>query len=325
MHLRTLCAAIVATVVSAGPVWAQFKQGGEEKPGGIKIGDKYEISRWQAGLVVKAVGGACKGISGYVPVPYSWPEQEVTIIKSGEEVSPEVKISYETVDGGARIMNFRIAQLPAGKEVKAIITFEVRRNIILPPDETDGYVFADAKKLATVRAYLVPSPLIESNDPKIRELAKTIGVDKEKAWEHVEAIYDWVRAKIKYQEGPIKGALAGLRDGTGDCEEITSLFIAICRAANIPARSVWVHNHCYPEFYLLDSKGEGHWFPCQSAGSREFGGITELRPILQKGDNFRPPKGGKKRQRYMAEFLSGSPTPGGGRPQVTWVREMLAK
>jgi len=59
-----------------------------------------------------------------------------------------------------------------------------------------------------------------------------------------------------------------------------------------------------PEFYLEDDKGKGHWFPCQSAGAREFGGINDTRPILQKGDNFRGPKG---KQRYMAEHLTGKP------------------
>jgi hypothetical protein len=317
---------MVILVGSAMPLSAQFKQGGDAKPGGPKIGDKYEVSRWQAGVVVKAVGGACKGIWGYIPIPYTWPEQEVTIKKDGEEISHECKVSYETVDGGARVMNFRIPYIPAGKEVKALITFEVRRNVILPPEDTDQYVFADVKKLPLpIKAYLVPSPKIESRDPKIKELARKIGVDKKKAWEHVEAIYDWVRERVQYKNGPLKGALAALRDRTGDCEEITSLFIAICRAADIPARTVWVHNHCYPEFYLLDREGKGQWFPCQSAGAREFGGILELRPILQKGDNFRPAKGGKEHQRYMAEFLTGSPVPGGGRPQVRFVREMLAK
>ena len=43
---------------------------------------------------------------------------------------------------------------------------------------------------------------------------------------------------------------AALRDGTGDCEELSSLFIALCRAHGIPARTVWVPDHCYPEFYL---------------------------------------------------------------------------
>ena len=123
----------------------------------------------------------------------------------------------------------------------------------------------------------------------------------------------------------IKGALAALKDGTGDCEELTSLFIAICRAADVPARTVWVPGHCYPEFYLLDEKGEGHWFPCQAAGTREFGGITETRPVLQKGDNIRPPiklKGKNERRRYLDfdMLITGKVS-----PQVRSFREQVAK
>jgi hypothetical protein len=300
--------------------WAQFKQGDS---GGAKTG-KSQVSQWRTGVIIKASGGPCRGLAGYAPVPTDWPEQQVTTVN--EEVSPEAKISYETVDGGVRIMNVRIAQLAAGQEAKALVTVEIRRQAILPPDDTDGYVFANTKKLPQqMRLYLLPSPKIECRDPKIRALAKKIGVDKEKAWDHVEAIYDWVREKVKYQNGRLKGALAALRDGTGDCEEITSLFIAICRAAEIPARTVWVSGHCYPEFYLDDDKGKGHWFPCQSAGAREFGGISELRPIMQKGDSFRPPKNSRERQRYMAEYLTGTPMPGGGQPQVKFIREPVAK
>ena len=116
-----------------------------------------------------------------------------------------------------------------------------------------------------------------------------------------------------------KGALAALRDGTGDCEEMTSLFIAVCRASDIPARTVWVPGHCYPEFYLEDEEGKGHWFPCQAAGSRDFGGILEYRPVLQKGDNFRPPYDRSERQRYLAEHLTGT----GGKPTVKFVRKTL--
>jgi hypothetical protein len=309
--------------VAAASALAQFKEGGEEGKEGAKLGQS-QTTRWRVGMIVKASNGACHGITGYAPVPTDWPEQEVSTVE--EEVSPEAKIHYEMVDGGVRIMNVKIGQLAAGKEAKALVTVEIRRSMILPPKNTDIFVLPDPKKLPReIRPYLTPSPKIESRDPKIRELAKQIGADKEKAWDHVEAIYDWVREKVKYKTGPLKGALAALKDGTGDCEELSSLFIAICRAADIPARTVWVTGHCYPEFYLEDDKGEGHWFPCQAAGNREFGGITELKPILQKGDSFRPPKNSKERQRYMAEFLIGTPSPGGGQPECRFVREAVAK
>jgi hypothetical protein len=301
---------------------AQFKKGGTE-PNDVKTGET-QVTRWRAGMVIRASGGACRGITGYAPIPTEWPEQEVNVIK--EEKDGGAHISYDLVDGGAKIMTVRVGHLDSGAEAKAIVTLEIRRSTILPPKKTDIYSIPDAAKLtAKIRPYLTPSPKIESRDAKIRELAKEIGADEKKAWDHVEAIYDWVRKKVKYQNGPLKGALAALKDGTGDCEELSSLFIAICRAAGIPARTVWVPGHCYPEFYLVDDEGNGRWFPCQAAGKREFGGITEMRPILQKGDNFRPPKGSKERQRYMAERIVGSPSPGGGKPQVQWVRETVAK
>jgi hypothetical protein len=132
-----------------------------------------------------------------------------------------------------------------------------------------------------------------------------------------------VRENVQYQEvspeanerdkSPLKGAFAALKDKTGDCEELTSLFIAICRASDIPARTVHVQGHCYPEFYLQDDEGQGHWFPCQAAGSEAFGGIPEHRPIWQKGDNFRAPERPREAQRYVAE----------GKPRVKFVRKQL--
>jgi hypothetical protein len=309
----------IAWLGMAASALAQFKEGGE--PGGTKTGEA-KVTRYKAGMIIRASGGPCEGMAGYAPVPTDWPEQQVTTVS--EEISPEARVKYDIVDAGVKIMRVQVAKLAAGAEAKAVINLEIRRSTILPPDDTDIYVLPDLKKLpAGVHRYLTPSPKIESRDPKIRDLAKTIGADKEKAWDRVEAIYDWVREKVKYQNGPLKGALAALRDGTGDCEEITSLFVAICRAADIPSRSVWVPGHCYPEFYLDDDKGQGHWFPCQSAGARQFGGITETRPILAKGDNFHAAKSSKEVQRYPAEYLSGKPSQGGGKPQVTWVRETV--
>ena len=318
MIRRTFASASITFLLTAAAAFAQFK---DADPQGVKLGDA-KVQKWRSGITIVASGGACKNVHGYAPIPIDWPEQQVTIVK--EDVSAGVKIGYEMREGTAKVMSIQIPHIAAGQEIQAVVTLEVRRNAILPPEETDGFVLPNMKKLPPdIRRYLTPSPLIESTDSKIKSLSKEIGADKEKAWEKVEAYYDWVREKVKYQPGPIKGALAGLKDGTGDCEEITSLFIALCRAADIPARTVWVPGHCYPEFYLEDDKGAGHWFPCQSAGSREFGGIVETRPILQKGDNFMPHPGQKKPQRYLAEFLTGTPDGGGTNPTIKSVRELL--
>ncbi len=329
MSVRLLLFVAIVAIVSIPPIgtrpaWAQFKEGGSGKATDTKLG-KSQVSRWRVGMIVTASGGACKGMVGYVSVPTDWPEQEVSVVE--EEVSPEAKIHYENLNGEVKIMTVKIGHLGAGEEAKALVTFEVRRREVLPPDDTDAFVLPDPKKLPNkIRAYLTPSPKIECRDPKIVELAKKIGVDKEKAWDHVEAIYDWVRENIKDKDqgGVIKGAMAAIKDGNGDCKARTSTFVAICRAADIPARTIWVPDHVYPEFYLCDGEGEGHWFPCQSHGARQFGGITDLRPILQKGDNIRTPRsGGKEHQRLLAESLTGSPVPGGGKPQVRFIRETV--
>ena len=298
---------------------AQFKEG---DPQGAKLGEG-RVQRMQVGITVNAVGGPCRGIVGYTAVPDEWPEQQVKIVE--EEVSPGAKVSYRLVDGMAKAMVVRVPFLRAGEEAKAIVTFEVRRSAILVPDDPGIYLLPKVAKLdRKVRVFLAPSPTIESRHRKIRTLAKQIGVDEEKAWDRVEAIYDWVREKVEYKfDKDLKGALAALNTGVGDCEELTSLFIAICRAANIPARTVWVQGHCYPEFYLVDGKGKGHWFPCQTAGTRAFGEIPEHRPILQKGDNIRPPYERRVPKPYLFNHLFAADV--AGDPRVRFVRRMVSE
>jgi transglutaminase-like putative cysteine protease len=318
MRIRSVLTATILGLSAIAPTWAQAE---EEDPLRPRTGEA-RVSRWRIGMIVKASGGTCRDLSGYVPVPADWPEQHVAIVE--EDFSPEVKVTFQNVDG-VTIMNVQIPRLDGGREARAVITIDVRRSVILPPRDTNQYFIPDAKKLPDeIRSYLAPSPKVESRDPKIVQLASALSVDKDGAWERVEAIYKWVSDHVKYQDEPLKGALAALNDRTGDCEERSALFIALCRAAGVPARTVWVPDHCYSEFYLVDDQDWGHWFPCQSAGTPNFGEITEFAPILQKGDNFRPPKPGMARQRYMAEFFAGMTVPGGGKPQVEFVREEIA-
>ena len=318
MQSRWSLLALLVWLSVASAASAQFKEGTENRKG-PRLGPPA-TQRWLAGLIVTAEGGACRNLLGTAPIPIDWPEQEVRVAE--EEISPTAHVSYQKLEGSVKMMVVKIPTLPGGQQAKALVTLEIKRSTLLPPKDPSIYKLPDVKKLPReVRPWLGPSPLIECSNPRLKSLAKQTVADKEQAWEKVQAIYQWVRKNVQQKGGPLKGAVATIKSGEGNHEDMASVFIALCRAAGIPARTVWVPKHCYPEFYLVDDEGDGQWFPCQVAGNEEFGGISETGPVLAKGDNFRAAQGSrdKEKQRFPAESLTGE----GAGPKREFVRKLL--
>lgn len=285
---------------------------------GIRLGAE-NTAKWRFGVVVKAPSSVVSGIRATMPVPMNWPEQ--TVRQLGLEKTANVaSVSFRPLDDGVKLMVVSIPRLAAGEVASAAVTFEVMKRRIESPNETDLYKIA--KPPASLAKFLTPSPYIESRDSQITSLAAKLTADQPRGWDKAATIFDWVRANVKYEFAEqIKPATAALTDGIGDCEELSSLFIALCRASKIPARAVWVPGHTYPEFYLLDEQGRGHWFPCQAAGAqREFGSMIEDRPILQKGDNFTVP-GERAPQRYVKQSLTAKDA--AAPPEVKFILERV--
>ncbi|MBS0209219.1 MAG: transglutaminase domain-containing protein [Planctomycetes bacterium] len=282
--------------------------------------DKQQTHLLQVGMIVTAEGVACQGIVASAQVPIDWPEQEVKEVRREFDATAR-DVNYKQIGATAKQMAVTMPYIAPGDSCKAIVVYEIKRTSLLPPADTSIFVKPNLKKLKSdIRIYLGPSPNIESNSPKIKLLAKDITKDSTNAWDRVELIYDWTRKNIEFINGPLKNVLQTLKDGRGDSEELSSVFVAICRAAEVPARLVFVScpGHCYAEFYLEDADGQGYWIPCRPAGNREFGGIEEFRPIIQKGDNFIVPERPKDRLRFINEHLTGS----GGAPTVKFVRDL---
>ena len=283
--------------------------------------DKPTTIRASMGIEVTASGGAFRSLVATFPLPIDWPEQSVKILS--QDMSGHIKsVRQRVLDDGVRQMEVRIPQLADGETARAVVEIEVQRMAIQAP--ADPTTFVVPKRVPKdVQRYLSASPSIESDHPEIRNIAAQFAIDPEQpAWPQVERIYQWVREHINHHEGtmPLHGALAALRSQKGDCEEYTSLFVAICRANGVAARSVWVPGHAYAEFYLLDGAGNGHWFPCESLGVYSFGHIQTRKIIMQKGDSFKMSQK-KDRQRYVTETLSGLPAGrGGGTPSIRPVR-----
>ncbi|MEM6470376.1 MAG: transglutaminase domain-containing protein [Planctomycetota bacterium] len=280
--------------------------------------EEQPVSRWRIGLIL-TTPVTCSNVLATFPVPTNWPEQTVTL--RTQSVPAGVRFQTRELDDGAKQIVVQMARAAAGSKTEVTFEFDIQRSRVLPAENTDTLV-KPAKVARELRRYMGSSPFIDASHRKIRAAAKEVdGQTFSNDWERVEAIYDYVRDKVQYVEGDLKNASQALVDGNGDCEEMTSLFVAMCRNLGIPARVVWIPDHCYPEFYLEDADGEGRWYPCQAAGTRQFGRMDETRPVLQKGDRFKVPEK-RGTVRYVSEFFR-CDRRGKGNPRPTFIRERI--
>jgi hypothetical protein len=274
------------------------------------------------GLRISANGNLCSNLMATLPFPMDWPEQKLKVLN--HEVPNSAVSDFRDLPAGARQLLLQMNTLGPSDVANLLVEVEVEKSFIDPPPDTS--IFKIPKSLSKeLKFYMGNSPYIDCDIPMIKKTAKSIAASSpENAWAQVEQLYDWVRDNIEYTNGDMKHIREALKDKKGDCEEMTSIFIALCRASGIPARAVWVPDHCYPEFYLEDQDGVGYWFPCQAAGDRQFGQMHEYRPILQKGDRFKVPEESGQ-QRYVASFFTCKQRPmipGAGNPLVEEVLDL---
>lgn len=274
-------------------------------------------SVWKFGIRVTA-NGAVRGITATFPIPIEWPEQAVVEIR--KEHSDHVnRMSVKRLTREVQQMIVKINRLDDGEVAEATVTFRVTKSGIDAPDDPSQYRLA-SKVPSSLRKYLQPSPFIESKNRVVKAAAASIEfADDASDWEKVEQIYQWVRENVEYKfDTQIHSCMDALESGHGDCEELSSLFIAICRINKIPARAVWIPGHTFPEFYMEDGDGNGHWIPCQAAGTYAFGVMHEARPVLQKGDKFKVP-GTSEPSRYVQPTLVAKEVEGA--PTLEWISE----
>lgn len=166
-----------------------------------------------------------------------------------------------------------------------------------------------------VAKYVQSEFWIPSDDKKVKALARQITSGKKGILPKARAVYDWVVDNTR-RDPNVPGCGVGnvqatLSSRSGKCADISTLFVALARAAGVPAREVFglrlgrpgqsdISNghHCWAEFYL---PGTG-WVPVDPADVRKvmlekkidlaaakpyreyyFGAVDEYRIVLQKG------------------------------------------
>jgi transglutaminase-like putative cysteine protease len=135
-------------------------------------------------------------------------------------------------------------------------------------------------------AYLEPEPLIESDAPEIREEAARTLDGIRGARERAERLTRHVNALLEKKPTiSLPSALDVLRTRVGDCNEHTALYVALARAAGIPARIsvglVAVRNafyyHAWPEVFVDEGHGTGLWLPVDPTFNQFPADATHIR------------------------------------------------
>lgn len=235
-----------------------------------------------------------------------------------ESLPPGMKVDYRVLDQNLKQLVVRASRLPAKELIELKVTLAVTTKQINAPADTTIFKIPGKPIPKDLKPMLGVSPQISFRNAKLRSKVKELTKDKENAWEEVKSIYDWIRENIEYSSMDPTDSLKTFRKKKGGAEDLVGLFIAMCRAHKVPARTVWVEGHQYAEFCLVHNE-ELHWFPVQVAGIPEFGSISEPRIVLQKGDNMRVPES-KERQKYVAEFVE---CQGQVQPKVNFIRKRL--
>ncbi len=184
---------------------------------------------------VKVYGqGKLKNLDAFISVPENMPQQEIMNISFSPENYMLKKDRWQQP-----VAAFNYKDILSNETVTSIMVAEARisaiRYFIFPdkvgplnsvPREISGLYTADGSK------YMI-------GDPYIRKLAGEIVGDETNPYRMARRIFNYVRNNLEYKmEGGWNAAPVVLQRGTGSCSEYTFSFIALCRAAGLPARYV---------------------------------------------------------------------------------------
>lgn len=152
---------------------------------------------------------------------------------------------------------------------------------------------------ADYRQYLTPTSL-GPTDGEVKKLADSIIKGKKTVLEKARAIFDWT-CENTYRDPNTRGCGKGdvcalLEKPGGKCTDISSVFIALSRAAGVPAREVFgirlgkkaeeditTWQHCWAEFFL---PGYG-WVPVDPADVRKAMLVESLKLDDAKTKEYR--------------------------------------
>ena len=180
-----------------------------------------------------------------------------TAIAANVRLRPEALDSLRVRLGNVTLEGF---DLSGGRQRLAGDTLIIRRERVLAglSEFNRSLPMPSGGDTAVARA-LQPEPLVQSDDPRIQAQARQIVGRERRAGRVAELLNQWVHATLEKQITiSVPSAVQVLDMRSGDCNEHTVLYVALARAAGLPARTaagvVYLRGqffyHAWPEVWL---------------------------------------------------------------------------
>ena len=179
-----------------------------------------------------------------VPGPGTLESERQEVLQISYDPSP-ISTSYD--ESGNLRAKFSTSPVASGGNVAITIRFMAK--ITLPPAISDSYIGGLGEIPPDLEKYTTADKYWEVNDSTIRSLSQSLTKSETSVLNKVKAIYNYVIDNIKYDDAKFQAILSGqntvrygavktLALGKGVCQDISDLFVTVCRASGIPAVEV---------------------------------------------------------------------------------------
>jgi hypothetical protein len=270
--------------------------------------------RLRVGIEITA-NGPMADLLASTAVPAQFPEQ--TIESERIVTAGGAQAEFDSLSESARRLVVTTGEMQKGQTASAHAEFELTLYKQYFGFHRDQFPERQMPPFPIRTAFQGDSPGIQTRVVDVIELARSLRAGLTHPWDWAEAFADWVSRNIKPQIGVYTSVTKALETRVGDCEEMAGVFVALCRASGIPARLVWVPNHVWSEFYLVDLQGAGRWIPVHTACYSWFGWTGAHELVLQKGDRLRVPGYGT-----LVRLQQDRTRSIGSKPEVQFVAEL---
>ena len=142
--------------------------------------------------------------------------------------------SVESFDPATNNRMLRLTAPPGHLELDYRCTVDLRHHVELPQEVAEVPI---AQLPPAVLPYLYPSRYCQSDC--LGALVMEQFGHLPRGYSRVQAVVDWVGQQVSFKSNTSNSATSALdtlRDRVGVCRDFAHLFIALCRALNIPAR-----------------------------------------------------------------------------------------